>query len=136
MKQIKVLIADDEAYIRILMRRAVKSLDYENVGEAADGVAAIELYRETQPDILLLDIDMPFKNGIEVLRTIKKDHPDSIVIMLTSHAETDKVQKCIELGADSYLRKDTPMSQIKSVIESSVINKALKKRKDETIEGS
>ena len=130
MKNIKVLIADDEDYVRILMRRVVKSLHYEIVGEAPDGNAALELYRETEPDILLLDIDMPFKNGIEVLKTIKNEYPDANVIMLTSYSEVDRVQECIKLGANSYLRKDTPMLKIKQTIESSVINFLMKKEND------
>jgi two-component system, chemotaxis family, chemotaxis protein CheY len=128
---VRVLIADDDEYVRILMRRVIKSLHYESVGEAADGLAALEMYRKTKPDILLLDIDMPKKNGIEILRTIKEDDRNTSVIMLTSHAETERVQTCIELGAESYLRKDTPMAKIKSAIEPTVINSVQKKLKDE-----
>ena len=130
MKKIKVLIADDEEYIRVLMRRAVKALDFENVGEAADGHETLALFSRNRPDVLLLDIAMPVKDGIEVLKTVKQKDPGSCVIMLTSHAESDKVRECIRLGADNYLRKDTPMSQIKQAIEATAMNSWVKKQKE------
>ena len=80
----KVLIADDEAHVRALMKRIVLSLGCKIVGEATNGVETVELFKKEKPDLLLLDINMPLKNGEEVLEAIMGEFPDAGVIMMTS----------------------------------------------------
>ncbi len=116
-KKLRVLLADDEPHIRLLIRSIVEIMNAEVVGEAKDGQQTLDLYKSLQPDMLLLDINMPVKSGQEALKEIMGEHPDAIVVMLTSVSDRDTVKKCIELGAANYIRKDTGISEIKKMIK-------------------
>ena len=113
----RVLIADDEKHMRILMKTAITKMNYQVIGLAANGHEAIALYKQEQPDILLLDINMPSKTGDAALQEIIDQFPDALVIMLTAVAEMEMVEKCISLGAANYIRKDTPISEIAQIIK-------------------
>lgn len=113
----RVLIADDEAHVRVLLRALLKSMNCEVVGEAADGAEVLELFKQLKPHMLLLDINMPLKTGDEVLREIMAQFPNAFVIMLTSVADIESVEKCLELGAANYILKDTPPTELKSIIK-------------------
>lgn len=113
----RVMIADDEAHVRVLLRAIVKSMNCEVVGEAGNGVEAVELFKSLKPHLLLLDINMPLKTGYEVLQEILSEFPNAFVIMLTSVTDIESVEKCIELGAANYIRKDTPTAELKSIIK-------------------
>ena len=113
----KVLIADDEKHIRLLFKSMLLKENYEVVGEAADGDEAIDLFGQLQPDILLMDINMPFKTGIEALEAIMAQGTDALVIMLTSVADMASVAQCIDIGAGGYIRKDTPLKDVARIIE-------------------
>lgn len=113
----RVVIADDERHMRLLMKTAITKMNYQVVGQAANGQEAIELFEKERPDLLLLDINMPFKTGEMALQEILAQHPDARVIMLTAVAEMETVEKCINLGAINYIRKDTPISEITKIIE-------------------
>lgn len=113
----RVMIADDEAHVRVLLRALLKSMNCDVVGEAADGAEAVELFKKIKPHMLLLDINMPLKTGDEVLREIMTQFPNAFVIMLTSVADIESVEKCLKLGAANYIRKDTPPAELKSIIK-------------------
>lgn len=113
----RVVIADDESHVRVLLRALLKSMNCEVVGEAANGVEAIELFKQEKPHLLLLDINMPLKPGDEVLREIMEQFPNAFVIMLTSVTDIGNVEKCLDLGAANYIRKDTPPAELKSIIK-------------------
>ncbi len=115
-KKLKILIADDEAHIRLLLKTAMISMNVEVVDEAKDGNEAVEFFIKRKPDIMLLDINMPFKSGIEVLNEIKIKFPDAFIIMMTSLADSQTVQNCLESGAASYILKDTPIAEMKKII--------------------
>ena len=115
--KLRVLIADDESHIRALMKRTMMKLDLEIAGEARDGEEAVELFRKEKPDLLLLDINMPRKTGIEALEEIRGSFPQSCVIMLTSIADFDSVSKCIQLGAANYIRKDSSLEEIGGAVK-------------------
>jgi two-component system, chemotaxis family, chemotaxis protein CheY len=112
----RVVVADDEMIMRMFIVSILRKMDYEVVGEASNGNEAIALFAEKKPDLLLLDINMPVKTGEEVLKEVLEQSPNALVIMLTSVVESDTVQRCIELGAAGYIRKDTPVDEIKSII--------------------
>ncbi len=112
----RVLVAEDEPHIRTLMKAVVKSLGFELAGEAANGQLALDAFRTTRPDMVLLDINMPVKSGIEVLKEIMEADPDAFVIMLTSVADAESVSECLSCGAASYIRKDTPLAELKGYI--------------------
>jgi len=112
----RVLLVDDEMHLRMLMKTVITSMNCDIVGEAKNGAEAVERYKQTKPDLTLLDINMPVKNGEEALREIIEHDPDAFVIMLTSITDMESVETCLSLGAANYIRKDTPLNEIKKFI--------------------
>ena len=112
----RVVLADDEQHIRMLIKRILMSVRYEVVGEATNGNEAKDLFNKEKPDMLLLDINMPFKNGDAVLQEVISKYPEAVVIMLTSVSDLESVKRCLDHGAANFIRKDTPLNEIKSII--------------------
>ena len=107
MTPIKVLLVDDQ----MLFRKGVRALldkeeDMEVVGEASDGLQAVDRVRVSQPDVVLMDIHMPVCGGIEATRRIKAERPETKVIALTVSDEDDDLFEAIKSGAEGYLLKD------------------------------
>lgn len=113
----RILLADDERHIRAMMKAVVSSLRYEIAGEAGDGQEAVDLYKKEMPDLLLLDVNMPQRSGIDALREIMREFPDAMVIMLTSVVDMENIKQCIELGAANYIRKDTSITEMRQIIK-------------------
>ncbi len=116
-KKPKVVLADDEAHIRALMKAVMTSMNCEIIGEARNGQEASDLFSSRKPDIMLLDINMPVKTGEEALAEIIRGFPDAFVIMLSSVADMKSVSHCLDLGAANYIRKDTPVDGMKRIIK-------------------
>ena len=114
--KLRVVIADDEAHIRCILRYVVKKEGMIVVGEATDGQAALGLYRQHKPDLLLLDINMPVLNGDEVLLDVLKEFPAAKVIMLTMVADAKVVQRCLGAGALNYILKSLSTDEIRQVL--------------------
>ncbi len=116
-KSITVLIVDDHPVVREGMHGLITSEPgLEVVGEAADGIEALEKARALQPDVVLLDLVMPRKGGLEVIDEIKQNNPEVRILILTSFAEDDKVFPAIKSGAQGYLLKDTPPNMLLQAI--------------------
>lgn len=115
-KKPRVLIAEDEAHVRRLLRSILESINCEIAGEAEDGAAAVSQYMKLKPHMLLLDINMPVKTGKAALAEVRKRHANAFVIMITSLADKDTVEECRKLGASGFIRKDLPIDEIKAVI--------------------
>ncbi|MGM0417641.1 MAG: response regulator transcription factor [Thermodesulfobacteriota bacterium] len=115
MSKVRCIIVDDEHHIRVFLKSVLKLADIEVAGEASNGEEGVNLFKQLAPDLVLMDINMPVKTGEEALKEIKALNPYSMVIMLTSIADSETVKKCIESGADSYLRKDTPLPELKKI---------------------
>jgi NarL family two-component system response regulator LiaR len=117
-KKIGVLIVDDHAVVRQGLRTFLElqddpsALPIEVVGEAANGVEAVDLARRLQPDVVLLDLVMPGMDGIQATPRIIENSPHSRVIILTSFGEEDKVVPAIRAGAQGYLLKDIPPNDL------------------------
>lgn len=116
-KKLRVIITDDEAHIRLYIKTVLNSMNVEVVGEAKNGNEAVELFRKELPNMMLMDINMPIKNGIDALREIMAEFPDALIIMLTSFSDHKTVQECIDIGACNYIRKDTPIPEMKRIIK-------------------
>ena len=116
-RKVRVLLADDEAHVRLLIRSVVASMGYEVVGEAADGRRAVELFETTSPDLVLLDINMPLMDGIAALKALRERSESVAIIMLTSLASAEIVEEVLEAGATYHLRKDLPVAELKDEIE-------------------
>lgn len=116
---IRVLMADDHAIVREGMRALIETQpDMRLVGEAADGVEAVELAVSLSPDVILMDMVMPRKNGLEAIREIKLANPAARILVITSFAEDDKVFPSIKAGALGYLLKDSPPRELLQAIRS------------------
>ena len=113
-----ILIVDDNAQLRALMRGiAAQEPACQVVGEAEDGAEAIRLAQELQPDIVLLDLAMPRVNGLEALRWIKGERPETKVIIVTVHAEDAYRQVAADGGADAFLLKKTLVTVLLPTIQ-------------------
>jgi DNA-binding NarL/FixJ family response regulator len=117
-RPIKVLVCDDHA----LFREGVKTIlsrasDVKVIGEAADGIQAVELARKLRPDVVLMDISMPALRGVDAVRRIRKGRPEVRVLMLTIYDDEEVVARCLEAGASGYLVKDAPPSQLVYAIQ-------------------
>src|SRR6056297_1525238 len=99
-----VLIVDDSEFMRNLLREILEE-ECEIVGEAENGVEAVETYKEEDPDLVMMDIVMPIRNGIEATDEIKQYDADSHVIMCTSIGQEAKMKKAVKAGADGYITK-------------------------------
>lgn len=117
--RLRVILADDHTLVRAGIRRILESLPgYEVVAEARDGASAIEAVRQTETDVLVLDLKMEGLDGIAVLRVVKAEHPEVKVIVLTMHAGREYVARAMEEGADGYLLKDSAVQDLGAAIES------------------
>jgi DNA-binding NarL/FixJ family response regulator len=132
---IKVIIADDHALFRTGVKTALSmKKDIKMIGEADNGMQLLNLLKHLQPDVVLLDIQMPIMDGITTLPEIKKLYPDIRVVMLTMHNDHSMISKLMELGANAYLTKnsdsDVIYEAVKTVFEqeyffNALTNKAL-----------
>lgn len=117
MDPIRVMTADDHLLIREGLAALVAAhQDIAIVGEAADGEEAIRLYDELVPDVLLLDLQMPKRHGIEVLSEIKKRHPQARVIVLTTYDLEQLASKAMAAGAQAYLLKTSVRRELVNTI--------------------
>lgn len=116
---IKVIIADDHAIVRAGLRTLITSeKDLELIGEATGGLEAIEKVDQLAPDVLVLDISMPDKDGIEVIRTLKAAAITCAILVLTVHEDDALLREAVRLGAAGYILKHAAESELISAIRS------------------
>lgn len=101
----KVLICDDAAFMRMMIKDILSKNGYEIAGEAENGVKAVEKYNETKPDLVLMDITMPEMDGIQALKTIKSGDPSAMVIMCSAMGQQAMVIESIQAGAKDFIVK-------------------------------
>lgn len=114
---VKIMIADDHSMIR----EGVKNLleldgDIQVIAEAVDGEDCLEKLQLVKPDVLLLDINMPKKNGLEVLKSLKSRRSKLKVLVLTVHNETEYLMKAVDIGVNGYVLKDSESAELKKAI--------------------
>lgn len=114
---IRILIADDHQLVRqgLVAMLSVKP-GIEVIGQAENGAKAAELAHSLKPDIILMDLLMPVKNGIEATREIKTHNPDARILIITSFAEDENVYQAIKAGALGYLLKDSSPQELMQAI--------------------
>lgn len=116
---IRVLVADDHTLVRETLVAALDaSGECRVVGQAADGIDAVEQCLRLQPDIAIVDISMPRLNGIEVVRRLRTDLPQMRILVLTMHQEEEYVLHMLRAGAAGYLRKDAAMAELIEAVRS------------------
>jgi len=114
---IRLLIADDHAIVREGLRALIATEPgLELVAEASDGVEAVSKVHALKPDVILLDMMMPRKDGLGAIEEIMKDQPNARILVLTSSAEDDKVFPAIKSGALGYLLKDSSPQELLQAI--------------------
>ena len=113
MESIKILIADDHPVVREgLIAMLTREVDFDVVGEAKDGVEAVNKTKELSPDVVLIDLRMPEMDGVEAMRQIKSTMPDVKFIILTTYSDDEYIFSGIEAGAGAYLLKDAPREDL------------------------
>ncbi len=100
-----ILICDDAAFMRMMIKDILTKNGYEIAGEAENGVRAVEKYNETKPDLVLMDITMPEKDGIQALKEIKSADPGAAVIMCSAMGQQAMVIEAIQSGAKDFIVK-------------------------------
>ena len=115
-----ILICDDAAFMRMMIKDILTKNGYNVVGEAENGAKAIEKYNETKPDLVLMDITMPEMDGIQALKKIKESDPKAMVIMCSAMGQQAMVIEAIQSGAKDFIVKpfqaDRVLEAVKKVV--------------------
>ena len=112
-RKVRVLLCDDHALFRAGLRALLREQPtLEVVGEAGDGRSALEEVERLEPDLVLMDIEMPHLNGVEATRRITQARPEVKVVILTMYVDHQLVARCLEAGASGYVLKDVPVAQL------------------------
>ena len=101
----KILIADDSDAIRLVLRDILSIGDHDVLSEACDGAEAVDMYKEHKPEILLLDLAMPKKDGLTVVKEVIQFDPNAKIILITASDDQKVIHQCMEQGAVSYISK-------------------------------
>ncbi|REE21421.1 MULTISPECIES: response regulator transcription factor [unclassified Paraburkholderia] len=113
----RVLIADDHALVRDGLRHILQSTSgFEVSGEANDSVSTIALIRERAADVLVLDLSMPGRNGVELIKQIKEEKPTLRILVLTMHAEQQYAVRAFKAGASGYLTKESASAELVAAV--------------------
>ena len=114
---VRVLIADDAMFMREMIKEIVEQAGYEVIGEAGNGLEAVEKYRELRPDIVTMDIVMPLKSGIEAVREIAGEFGDARIIMCSALGQDALVVEALEAGARDFIVKPFKSEQVLEVLK-------------------
>ena len=120
-----ILIVDDDKSIRYSLKRMMEN-HYATL-TAQNGEEALARFRENHPDLVIMDIKMPGRSGIEILREIKSIDPRSLVIMMTAYGTTETAIEAMKYGAFDYILKPFPIPKMKSLIEKALFLRKLMK---------
>lgn len=117
--EIRILLVDDHTILREGLAAVLNAVEgFEVVGQAADGQAALDAYRELQPDIAIVDLRMTPMDGVQLTRAIREEQPNARVILLTTYDTDEEVFRGLRAGAQSYLLKDVDSSRLADTIRS------------------
>ncbi len=116
----KVLIVDDAAFMRMMIKDILTKNGFEVVGEAENGVQAVEKYDELSPDIVTMDITMPEKDGIEALKEIKGKDPNANILMCSAMGQQSMVIEAIQAGAKDFIVKPFQPERVMEAIKKSL----------------
>lgn len=116
-----VLIADDAAFMRMMLRNILTDAGYEIAGEAEDGAEAVSRYRELQPDLTTMDITMPGMSGLEALRAIRAEDPAARVVMCSAMGQKSMVVESFSAGARDFIVKPFQAERVVSAMEKALL---------------
>lgn len=112
----RVLIVDDAVFMRNMIREILAGAGFDVVGEAGNGVEAVERWRELRPDVTTMDIVMPFRSGIEATRDIVSSEPGAVVVMCSALGQESLVMEAIEAGASDFIVKPFKPEEVLGVV--------------------
>ena len=116
-ERIRVMIVDDHSIVRVGLQQVLdQSGEFEVVGQAADGEEAVRVAADVSPDVVVMDVMMPKKDGVEACRAIMESAPETRILMLTASTEEDAVVEAVAAGATGYLQKETGREQLLSAV--------------------
>lgn len=101
----KIMLVDDAAFMRMMVKNALTKAGYDNFVEAQDGAEAVRKYEEESPDMVIMDITMPNMDGLQALKKIKEGHPDAKIVMCTAMGQETMVLDAIKSGAKDFIVK-------------------------------
>lgn len=117
-KGLKVVIADDHSVVRQGIRGVLEAIEgLEVVGEAGDGDEALEMVMELKPDVVVLDVNMPGKTGLEVTTELRQEGHPARVLILSMHDDPEYVLQAVRAGADGYVLKDAAPAELRDAVE-------------------
>lgn len=116
----KILIVDDAAFMRMMIKDILSKNGFNVVGEAADGAKAVEMYKETKPDLVTMDITMPEMDGITALKEIKNIKSDAKVIMCSAMGQQAMVIDAIQAGAKDFIVKPFQADRVLEAISKAI----------------
>lgn len=116
----RILIVDDAAFMRMMIKDILSKNGFEVVGEAADGVQAIEKYAELKPDLVTMDITMPEMDGIAALKEIKAKDPNAVIIMCSAMGQQAMVIDAIQAGAKDFIVKPFQADRVIEAISKAI----------------
>jgi two-component system, NarL family, response regulator DegU len=117
MEPIKIVIADDHRMVREGLKQLLElDGDIIVIGEAGDGISCLNIIQELNPDVVLLDINMPQMNGLQVLQKLKENKCKSRILILTIHNEIEYLVKAVDIGVDGYILKDSECDVLRKAI--------------------
>lgn len=121
----KILIVDDEKFMRFTLKRFLEMSGHEVVGEAGNGIEAINLFSKLKPDLVTMDITMPEMDGIDAVENICKQHPEAKVIMCSAMGQGKLVTESLMKGAKDFIVKPFKPERVQSAIEKALGNVSL-----------
>jgi DNA-binding NarL/FixJ family response regulator len=120
----RVVLVDDTADLRLLLRTALHLHGYEVVGEAGDGAAGIEVARAERPDLVLLDLSMPVMDGLEALPHLREALPDAVIVVLSGFGAQQMAEQAMARGADGYLQKGASLASVIASLDEAMARRA------------
>ncbi len=121
-ERIRVMIVDDHLIVRVGLKQVLdQSGEFEVVGEAADGEEAVRVAADVSPDVVVMDVMMPKKDGVEACREIMESAPETRVVILTASTAEDAIVEAVAAGASGYLQKETDREQLLSALRNVVL---------------
>ncbi len=113
----RILVVDDAAFIRKMIRELLTPLGYEIVGEAENGEKAVELYKQLKPDLVTMDITMKGLGGLEAAKRIKQIDPNAKIIMVTAMGQEDYVREAVKIGVKDFVVKPFSKERFLEAVE-------------------